>query len=96
MIKQLGFDIDIVKPPMMLRVGLGRAGFAVYDKDEQYTWTVTSSVPQDGIMAMIDVFEKEKIPFTKIRWRLTKTKFLELEDDKLLKLENDKFLILEV
>lgn len=91
----MGFEIDIVKPPRMLRAGLGRAGFEIYDPDEQYTWTVTSDHPQHGIYRIVELLEAEKIPFTQIRWQLSKEKFLELEDGKLLKLESDKFLILE-
>ena len=91
----LGFEINIVKPPRMLRAGLGRAGFETYDQEEQYTWTVTSDHPQHGIYRILALFEAEKIPFTQIRWQLSKEKFLELEDGKLLKLESNKFLILE-
>ena len=56
---------------------------------------MTSDHPQHGIYRIVDLLEAEKIPFTQIRWQLSKEKFLELEDGKLLKLESDKFLILE-
>lgn len=91
----MGFEIDIVKPPRMFRVGVSRIGFPVYDPEEQYTWTVTSDYPQNNISRLIALFETEKIPFTQIRWQLTKEKFFELENGKFLKLESDKFLILE-
>lgn len=91
----MGFEIDIVKPPRMFRVGVSRVGFPVYDPDEQYTWTVTSDRPQHDIYRLIALFEAVKIPYTQIRWQLSKEKFLELEDGKLLKLESDKFLIVE-
>ena len=91
----MGFEIDIVKPPRMFKVGVSRIGFPVYDPEEQYTWTVTSDYPQNNISRLIALFETEKIPFTQIRWQLTKEKFFELENGKFLKLESDKFLILE-
>ena len=56
----MGFEIDIVKPPRMLRTGLGRAGFEIYDPDEQYTWTVTSDHPQHGIYRIVDLLEAKQ------------------------------------
>lgn len=62
----LGFAIQITKPPRMLRAGLGRAGFPVYDANEQYTWTVYCYSSEEDAVNLIQVLESQKIPFTVI------------------------------
>jgi uncharacterized protein YmfQ (DUF2313 family) len=62
----LGFNVIINSPPRMFRAGVSRAGFAVYEDAEQYTWEVIAS-PEE-IEVLKPVFEREKPPFTAIRW----------------------------
>ena len=64
----LGFAIQITKPPRMLRAGLGRAGFPVYEPDMQYTWTVSCDSSEEDAEMLIRVLEEQKIPFTRINW----------------------------
>lgn len=64
----LGYAIQITKPPRMLRAGLGRAGFPVYDANEQYTWTVSCDSSEEDAEMLIRVLEEQKIPFTRINW----------------------------
>lgn len=93
----IGFDIDIVKPPRMLRAGLGRAGFEVYDQDEQYTWTVTCDRLKSSCTKLIQTLEAQKIPFTQIKWKFQQPPAgrLLLEDGGALLLENGHQLLLE-
>ena len=67
----LGFTIAIQAPPMLLRAGLGRAGFPVYDANEQYTWTVYCYSSEEDAVNLIQVLESQKIPFTVISWVFT-------------------------
>ena len=67
----LGFAIQITKPPRMLRAGLGRAGFPVYEPDMQYTWTVSCDSSEEDAVNLIQVLESQKIPFTVISWVFT-------------------------
>lgn len=64
----LGFTIAIQAPPMLLRAGLGRAGFPVYEPDMQYTWTVSCDSSEEDADMLIRVLEEQKIPFTRIFW----------------------------
>lgn len=64
----LGFTIKIQAPPRMLRAGLGRAGFPVYEPDMQYTWTVSCDSSEEDAEMLIRVLEEQKIPFTRIFW----------------------------
>lgn len=64
----LGYAIQITKPPRMLRAGLGRAGFPVYEPDMQYTWTVSCDSSEEDADMLIRVLEEQKIPFTRINW----------------------------
>lgn len=64
----LGFTVSIQKPFMMLRAGLGRAGFPVHSADEQYTWLVTCYATAVDARQLISTFESQKIPFTVIDW----------------------------
>lgn len=85
----LGYEIEIVKPPRMLRAGLGRAGFECYDRDEQYTWTVVCTRLESACSRLIQTLESQKIPFTQIRWQFDQPlpgRFV---------LENGGFLLLE-
>lgn len=93
----IGFDIDIVKPPRMLRAGLGRAGFEVYDQDEQYTWTVKCDRLKSSCTKLIQTLEAQKIPFTQIIWKFQQPPAgrLLLEDGGALLLENGHQLLLE-
>ena len=64
----LGYAIQITKPPRMLRAGLGRAGFPVYEPDMQYTWIVSCDSSEEDADMLIRVLEEQKIPFTRINW----------------------------
>lgn len=93
----MGFEIDIVKPPRMFRAGLSRAGFAVYDPEEQYTWTVICDRLKSSCTKLIQTLEAQKIPFTQIRWKFQQPPAgrLLLENGGALLLENGHQLLLE-
>lgn len=91
----MGYDIDIVKPPRMFRAGLSRAGFAVYDTEEQYTWTVKCSRYRYHCLDLIQTLESQKIPFTKIRWEFQPLKKIFLEIGETLLTESNKPILLE-
>lgn len=93
----IGFTIAIVKPPRMFRAGLSRAGFEVYDEDEQYTWTVFCDRQKSSCSLLIRTLEAQKIPFTKIRWSFQAPPAgrLLLENGGALLLENGNQLLLE-
>lgn len=91
----MGYDIDIVKPPRMFRAGLSRAGFAVYDPEEQYTWTVKCSRYRYHCLDLIQTLESQKIPFTKIRWEFQPLKKIFLETGETLLTESNKPILLE-
>ena len=93
----LGFEISIVKPPRMLRAGLGRAGFEVYDQDEQYTWTVVCTRLESSCLRLIQTLEQQKIPFTQIKWQFEQPSSgrILLENGGALLLENGSQLLME-
>lgn len=93
----IGFTITIVKPPRMFRAGLSRAGFPIYDEDEQYTWTVFCDRQKSSCSLLIRTLEAQKIPFTKIRWSFQAPPAgrLLLENGGALLLENGNQLLLE-
>ncbi|MBR2900029.1 MAG: DUF2313 domain-containing protein [Fibrobacter sp.] len=91
----MGHDIDIVKPPRMFRAGLSRAGFAVYDPEEQYTWAVKCSRYRYHCLDLIQTLESQKIPFTKIRWEFQPLKKIFLETGETLLTESNKPILLE-
>lgn len=90
----IGFTIDIVKPPRMFRAGLSRAGFEVYDEDEQYTWTVVCNRLEPSCSLLKRTLESQKIPFTQIRWIFRQPSLL-LENGGFLLLEDGNRLLLE-
>lgn len=92
----LGFAIQIAKPPRMLRAGLGRAGFPVYEPDMQYTWTVKCNLLSGECSQLVSVFEKQKIPFTAIVWEFSTGSYILLEDGNPLLLEDGTNILLEV
>jgi len=66
----MGFVVEIPDPPKMFRADLSYAGEPVYDEDEQYTmevWVCNAANATEAA-ALVAVFEREKIPFTVIRW----------------------------
>jgi len=93
----IGFTIAIVKPPRMFRAGLSRAGFPIYDEDDQYTWTVFCDRQKSSCSLLIRTLEAQKIPFTKIRWSFQAPPAgrLLLENGGALLLENGNQLLLE-
>lgn len=84
----VGYTIDITKPPRIFRAGVSRAGFEVYDPDEQYIWTVTCNRPESECSLLVRTLEAQKIPFTFIRWNL-------IPDNGRIILESGGFLLLE-
>ncbi|MBQ3716345.1 MAG: DUF2313 domain-containing protein [Fibrobacter sp.] len=100
----IGYTIDITKPPRIFRAGVSRAGFEVYDPDEQYIWTVTCNRPESECSLLVRTLEAHKIPFTFIRWNLIPDNgrvilesggFLLLESGGYLLLENDNQILVE-
>ena len=91
----MGYDIDIVKPPRMFRAGLSRAGFAIYDPEEQYTWTVKCNRYRYHCLDLIQTLESQKIPFTKILWEFQPLKKIFLETGETLLTESNKPILLE-
>ena len=93
----MGFSVSIVKPPRMFRTGISRAGFEIYGKNEQYTWTVVSPLPEASCQTLVKVFETQKIPFTAIQWTFERPESgrLLLESGGALLLEDNNQLLLE-
>lgn len=91
----IGFNVTITPPPKVFRVGVSRVGDKIYNDDEIFTWTVQVNNHYEEVQILMDVFERNKIPFTEILWQLKTRKLFKLADGKNLKLANGKFLILE-
>lgn len=91
----IGFNVTITPPPKVFRVGVSRVGDKIYNDDEIFTWTVQVNNHYEEVQILMDVFERNKIPFTEIRWQLKTRKLFKLADGKNLKLANGKYLILE-
>lgn len=88
----IGFNVTVTPPPKVFRVGVSRVGDKIYNDDDIFTWTVRVNNRYEDIQILIDTFERNKIPFTEIRWKIN---LFELANGKFLKLANAKLLILE-
>lgn len=91
----MGYNVTIIPPKRLFRVGVSHLGEPMFDPDEQYTWTVVCGQMLNEIIPLVEAFEENKIPFTTIRWEVTKLAAFELEDGSLLELENGRVFVLE-
>ena len=64
----IGFNVSILRPNRLFRVGVSHVGNKVFSDDELYTWGVSVPLKADAAQALVQCFEDEKIPFTSIRW----------------------------
>lgn len=92
--QSIGYDVVITPPPKVFRVGVSRIGEKLYDEDEVFTWTI-ETVSLIDPRKLIEIFSKNSIPFTRIRWIIKMGMHLVLEDGKHLMLEDGRFFITE-
>jgi len=64
----MGHSVAIKPPKRMFRAGVSHIGQRVYNHDEQWTWTVRTPLSETAAARLVETFEAEKIPFTRIRW----------------------------